>query len=142
MKNHFLLFFAIGLLVSCASKEDPDYPIQYYLTGIQPSWAPDTSFKEIQDSAYFYNLYADGTFKKQIGDQIAKGTFRKFTDEGQELIEMTFSESDRSIIHSCFNDRELFNIDDQKQLVGTWSHCDGPFLYFKGSTTFRFGSAF
>lgn len=136
--KYLLPLFALFLTFSCAEAEDPlrfDYPLQYSLKGYQPSFVPNADFVEITDSLYFYNFYENGTFIKQIGEESVTGTFEgSLLDENVEEIILNFDEPTSNLIHSCYRGQEYFVVEEEKQLVGSWQACDGPSLYFKGSS--------
>lgn len=133
--NYLLTLLAIPFLFSCEGTDDPinpDFPIQYYLTGYQGSYTPNPTYVPVTDSLYFYNLNEDGTFQKQIGEEIALGTFTEVSlQDGTNAVELTFENPESNLIHSCYFGQEYFTIQPDESWVGQWQACDGPFLFFQ-----------
>jgi len=144
MKSQLPLFFLLlGLLSSCDGNEKPSaFPIQYSLVGYQYLFSPNQEFVSVKDSLYFYNLNEDGTFLKQIGKEISRGTYDSRVDGENEFIELTFDDPQNNLIHSCYAGKEFFIMKEEKRIVGTWGDCDGPLLYFQGSSIIRLGLKF
>lgn len=135
MKLVFVLVLGLGVF-SCKESEDPitQSSLQYFLVGIQPSWAPNMDFIPVSDSLYYYQFNDDGTFLKRVGDQTAKGTFKDPEIDDFEGILLTFEDQDSDLIHSCFRGEEYLNNLGNNELSGTWQACDGPTHYFKAIT--------
>ncbi|WP_139316501.1 hypothetical protein [Algoriphagus marinus] len=129
-----ILAFVLGFgIFSCKESEDPitQSSLQYFLVGIQPSWAPNMDFIPVSDSLYYYQFNDDGTFLKRVGDQTAKGTFKDPEIEDFDGIVLTFEDQDSDLIHSCFRGEEYLNNLGNNELSGTWQACDGPTHFFK-----------
>ncbi len=134
MKMKLILAFVLGFgIFSCKESEDPitQSSLQYFLVGIQPSWAPNMDFIPVSDSLYYYQFNDDGTFLKRVGDQTAKGTFKDPEIEDFDGIVLTFEDQDSDLIHSCFRGEEYLNNLGNNELSGTWQACDGPTHFFK-----------
>jgi hypothetical protein len=134
MKMKLILAFVLGFgIFSCKESEDPitQSSLQYFLVGIQPSWAPNMNFIPVSDSLYYYQFNDDGTFLKRVGDQTAKGTFKDPEIEDFDGIVLTFEDQDSDLIHSCFRGEEYLNNLGNNELSGTWQACDGPTHFFK-----------
>ncbi len=136
MKNLLFLFFAAMLsFSSCDSAGDPDFsgfPIQYKLVAYQASFIPNPTYVPVSDSLYFYNFYKDGTFQKQVGTEKTEGKFEEVTRDEMNYLELYFDEPESPLIDGCYGGQELLVVKPELELEGTWSHCDGPTLFFKG----------
>lgn len=131
----FLPLLILTLLFSCKNTDDPrnpEFPIQYYLTGYEGSFTPNPIFVPVTDSLYFYNLNENGSFQKQIGEEVAVGTYTELILQDEiEMLELTFDDPESNLIHSCYFGQELFAIQPDESWTGQWQACDGPILFFQ-----------
>lgn len=130
-----LLTFIIAALLafSCNFDQNPEplYGTQrWVLAGYQKGGETKSSYISVRDSAYVYTLSSDGTFRKSIGNRASNGTYKERFEDGLRKFILQYDTTDANEIHGCTSDQEIYFLNSQGQLTGTWDACNGDKLYF------------
>ena len=146
MKNPIILTFVLGSLLSCASDDEiaieqcPEkrqlIPEKWQLirmsgnvANIPPSTGTDMAWQE------WYLLYPDDTFNKTrerhnvITEE--QGTYAIVTLSDGEYLELAYKSKNDLIGNCTIEAKELLKIKSEDEMIGTWSACDGPGLFYE-----------
>ena len=130
----FLTFaMAAVLAFSCNFDENPEpgeSNERWVLAGYQKGGETKSSYTSVRDSAYVYTLSSDGTFRKSIGKQGFIGTYEERFEDGLRKFIFQYETAADNEIHGCSSDQEIYFLNSQGQLTGTWDSCNGDKLYF------------
>lgn len=141
MKNQIVLTFLIGTLISCTSElcnelTTEECPEKWQLISMSGQIAnyPLSTGSDMAWQEWFL-LFPDDTFiKTRERDNIVteeKGTYAVLTLSDGKYLELAY-ESKNDIIGNCTGDaKELFRINSDDELIGTWWACDGPGLVYQ-----------
>ncbi|MCS5490951.1 hypothetical protein [Algoriphagus limi] len=144
MKKLFGALFFLLVVLSCQDDTDPLDPIfdrEWIFSGYQSSSVPNPTFYPISDSLYTYRFKSNGDFTKFIGNYELNGSFQIIEDQVNQREYLTLEYDQQSyqlhrdadgfgLIHSCEAGSETLFFEDPETLIGSWSACDGPVLFF------------
>lgn len=133
MKNFLLLLIFSAFLFSCDFNDypEPKEDIQKWVfAGYQEGGLENPSYITVRDSAYTYTLASNGTFRKSIGKRGINGTYEERFEDGLRKYFFEYENPDAQLVHSCDSDQEVYFLNSQGQLTGTWDACGGDKLYF------------
>lgn len=133
MKKYSIFALIAYLAFSCDFNEmtsPQDQSQKWNLVGYQEDVAGEMKYTSLQDSAYVYSLFPDGTFIKTVGENKLDGTYEQSFSEGLTRYTFKFAEDGDLLIHGCSSGSEEYFINSKGQLTGTWDSCDHPKLFF------------